>query len=190
LKITLVRHGEVDEAYHGRYNGHIDIELSPKGESQAKKLAHSFKDAEFDGVFCSDLIRAKETLKPFKQHPFAIYTEKLREKSWGRHEGKSFDEIVHEGEIEYIDFLQWIEALDGEPYELYVKRVREFFFEFIPSQNIENILIITHAGVIRVLMSIVQNLTLEEAFSIKFEYSSYIVFDSKTKEFSEVLSMI
>ncbi len=172
MKVTLIRHAEVNEAYHGCYNGHIDIGLSKRGVEQAIALAEEFAASEFDALYCSDLLRAKMTLQNFPHAEQAIYTKKLREKSWGKHEGLSFDEIIAQGEVEYIDFLQWIKALDGEPYEEYVKRVEEFFFVFLPSLKKENILVVTHAGVIRVLMSIVENISLEEAFSIKIDNAS------------------
>lgn len=172
MKVTLVRHGEVDERYHGCYNGHNDIGLSKKGEFQAKELAKQLDTLEFDALFCSDLRRAKETLKYSLHVNNAIFTDKLREKSWGKHEGLKFDEIISQGEIEYIDFLQWIEALDGEPYKDYVKRIEEFFLEFLQSLNKDNILIVTHAGVIRVLISIIKKIPLEEAFCIKIQHCS------------------
>jgi broad specificity phosphatase PhoE len=90
----------------------------------------------------------------------------------GNHEGLGFDEIIAEGEVEYIDFLQWIQALDGEPHKEYAKRVEEFFFKFLPSLEKENILVVTHAGVIRVLLSIINKIELEEAFAIKVENGS------------------
>lgn len=189
MQVTLIRHAEVDEAYHGCYNGHIDIGLSKKGENQSRALAQEFAISEFDALFCSDLLRAKMTIKEFV-HPKStssltltahakqiIYTKQLREKSWGKHEGLSFDEIIAQGEVEYQDFLQWIRALDGEPYEEFVKRVETFFFLFLPSLKKESILVVTHAGVIRVLMSLVENISLEEAFSIKVKNASSFVFD-------------
>ncbi len=172
MKITLVRHAEVDEAYHGCYNGHIDIGLSKRGEEQVIALAQEFSSSEFDALYCSDLLRAKMTMQNFPHAIEAVYTEKLREKSWGKHEGLSFDEIIAQGEVEYKDFIQWIKALDGEPYEEYVKRVEEFFFVFLPSLKKENILVVTHAGVIRVLLSKVKNISLEEAFTIKIDNAS------------------
>ena len=183
MKITLVRHTEVDEAYHKCYNGHIDIGLSKKGEEDAKKLAKLFEKREFERVYCSDLKRARETLKPFIQAKNAIYTELLREKSWGKHEGKTFDAIIAEGEIEYKDFLQWIYALDGEDYELYVERIRHFFLEELLLKPYKSVLIVTHAGVIRTLIALVQKLSLEEAFSIDLPYSSYVVFDTEKIHF-------
>lgn len=172
MKVTLIRHAEVDERYKNCYNGHNDIGLSKNGKTQAEALAKKLDTIEFDAVFCSDLRRAKETLQPSLHLKNAIFTDKLREKSWGKHEGLGFDEILAEGEVEYIDFLQWINSLDGEPHEEYAKRVEEFFFKFLPSLEKENILVVTHAGVIRVLLSIINKIELEEAFAIKVENGS------------------
>lgn len=172
MRVTLVRHGEVDEKFKNCYNGHNNIGLSKNGELQAKELCKKLDMLSFDTVFCSDLKRAKETIKHSVQMNKTTYTKKLREKSWGKHEGLSFDEIIAQNEIEYIDFLQWIETLDGEPYKEFIKRVKEFFLTFLPSLKKENILVVTHAGVIHALLSIVHNITLQEAFSIKIEYGS------------------
>jgi len=177
LKITLIRHGEVKEKYQGCYNGHIDVVLSKKGHSQAKELAQKFKDEKYDAVFCSDLKRARQTLSYFPHAKDAIYTDKLREKSWGKHEGLSFDEIIAQNEIKYENFLQWIEALDGENYTDYVKRIEEFFMNFLKTQQKENILILTHSGVIKTLISITENISLEKAFTRKLSYASHIVYD-------------
>ena len=46
MKITLVRHGDVDENYHRCYNGHIDIGLSKQGEQEAMALANLFSKRE------------------------------------------------------------------------------------------------------------------------------------------------
>lgn len=178
MKITLVRHAEVEEDYIGCYNGHNNIGLSDEGHKQAKALSKRLDSSEFDALFCSDLFRAKETAK-YLHVKDIIYTRNLREKSWGKHEGLSFDEIIAQGEIEYKDFLQWINALDGEPYEEYLKRVSVFFLEFLPSLNKENILVVTHAGVIRSFISIVKKITLEDAFSIEVPNSSLIIYDTR-----------
>ena len=186
MKITLVRHTEVEEKYHKKYNGHIDIGLSKRGQTQSQELGRYFYDKEFDLVYCSDLKRAKDTLAAFRQVKDAVYTQKLREKSWGTHEGLSFDEIIAQNEIAYENFEQWINALDGEPYEEYIERIKAFFFEFLPTQNAENILIVTHAGVIRVLMALVQKLSLEDAFCIDIPYSAYVIYDTNLRSFSTI----
>ena len=185
MKITLVRHGEVETPYRGKYNGHNDIGLSLIGKEEALLLAKKFTCKQFNLVYCSDLRRAKETIAPFMQAKDTIFTEKLREKSWGKHEGMSFDEITAQG-IVYENFSQWIEALDGEPYKKYVQRVEQFFFEELITQKAENVLVVSHAGVIRTLMAIAQNISLEKAFAISLPYGSYTVYDTKLKTFSTI----
>jgi len=174
MRLTFVRHCEVDERYKNCYNGHNDIGLSKSGEMCAKELAKKLDALEFDAVFCSDLRRAKDSIKDSLHTKNIIYTNRLREKSWGVHEGMSYEEIVAKEGCEYKDFLQWINLLGGESYEEFITRVEEFFLEFLLSLQKENILIVTHAGVIRTLICILDKISLEEAFSIKVECGSII----------------
>ena len=178
MRLTLVRHCEVEEKYLGRYNGHIDIGLSKNGYIQAKKLSYELKNENYDAVFCSDLIRAKESLKYFSNLENIIYTDRLREKSWGEDEGKTYDEICDSKNITYESFEQWISALGGESIEDFTKRIDEFFFEFLPNLKYENILIVTHSGVIKTFLSLYDNITLENAFCEKINYG-----DKKTLYF-------
>jgi len=170
MPITLVRHAEVEETYIGKYNGHIDIGLSKRGEEQAKALSAKLKSEKYDKIYCSDLRRARETLSAFSFSIKPIFTKDLREKSWGRHEGKSFEEIEAEG-IKYENFTQWVEALDGERVEEFEKRVVKFF-KSIESSD-ENILILTHAGVIKVIQAFYQSSTLEDAFMQSLGYGEF-----------------
>ena len=185
MKITLLRHAEVQEEYKGKYNGHIDIGLSVQGKAQAKALAQKFKHIVFERVYCSDLLRAKETLQPFTQAKDAIYTPMLREKSWGEYEGMSYEQIVACG-VEYNNFTQWVEALGGEDIERYTQRIEDFFAQEIFTLTCENVLIVTHSGVIKTLIAIVQNISLEEAFSYTLPYSGGVVFCTKEQTFSPI----
>ena len=190
MTITLVRHGEVEEAYHRCYNGHNDIALSAKGIEEAKFLADRLAPNTFDALYYSDLKRTRETAELINQklkikNPKS--TQKLREKSWGRHEGMTFDAIAAQEAFVYEDFLQWINALDGEPYPQYIHRVKTFFTETLPQTGYNNVLVVTHAGVIRVLMHILQGISLEAAFSINFPYSAYTTIKSETWEFGETV---
>ena len=176
MKIYFVRHAEVSEEYIGRYNGHIDISLSKNGQLQAKELGKKLSPIHFDRIYCSDLLRAKQTLEEFGLNQEVIYSKRLREKSWGEHEGMSFDEIQDSG-IEYENFTQWLSALDGESVESYTQNLQNYFYKVILQDTSEDILLITHAGVIRTLISITQKITLEDSFKTKLTYSSYLIFN-------------
>ncbi len=177
MTLTLVRHAEVIEEYQGKYNGHIDIGLSQNGKLQAKELGQKLQDSKFDKVYCSDLLRAKQTLQAFNLNVEPIYAKELREKSWGEHEGKSFDEIQNEG-IKYENFEQWIRALDGEDMDKYRGRIEKYFYETLFKQETQNVLVVTHSGVIKTILSILNNSSLEEAFSIKLSYLSAKIINS------------
>jgi broad specificity phosphatase PhoE len=182
MKITFIRHAEVIKEYQGKYNGHIDISLSRYGKEQAKELAKKLQHENFDKIYCSDLLRARQTLEAFNYDIKPIFTHKLREKSWGRDEGKSFNEIQNEG-IVYKNFEQWISTLGGENIQSYRDKVQNYFYETLLKQKDKNILIVTHSGFIKTLISIVKKQSLEEAFSLNLPYSSYITFNSVNMSF-------
>lgn len=177
MRVTLVRHCEVDKKYLGRYNGHIDIGLSQNGYEQAKELASKLKDESYDAIFCSDLKRAKESLKYFTNLHNVTYTDRLREKSWGEDEGKSYDEICQNKNINYESFKKWVDALGGESIGEFKNRVNEFFFEQLANSGTKNVLVLTHSGVIKTFFSIYENIGLEKAFCKKIDYSSTYIVD-------------
>ena len=187
MRVTLIRHGAVEERYAGCYNGHLDIALSTSGREQALRLAAHFANASFDAVYCSDLKRARQTLEPFALTAEPRFTPSLREKSWGRHEGKRFEEIVAEEGLVYESFRQWIAALDGEAPEAYIERVRHFFTEFLPKEPHRNVLVVTHAGVVRTLMHLLNAIPLEAAFATPFPCGACVELDLEQGRFGEVL---
>jgi broad specificity phosphatase PhoE len=186
MKVTLVRHGEVDTAYLGCYNGHNTIGLSEKGHAQARALAETFRGRAFDAVYCSDLPRARQTLDPFVLNVTPVFSEELREKSWGRHEGMRFEAICAREGLAYEDFGQWLGALGGESVDAFVGRVRGFFLEELAPEACEEVLVMTHAGVIRVLMHLLKGISLQEAFSVDFPYGAYTTLESSRWEFGAV----
>ena len=172
--ITLIRHGEVQEDFIGKYNGHNNITLSKNGILQTLTLAKKFSNQHFDIVFCSDLRRTKQTLQALQlQTKKVVLSKNLREKSWGEDEGKSFKQLTQEGK-EYKNFMQWINSLDGESVEMFEKRVIKYFFTTIAQTKGEKIAIVTHSGVIKILLKFIKNLNFEDAFSLTLAYNGTI----------------
>ena len=61
MKVYIFRHGETEWSLSGQHTGWTDIELTLKGELEAKYLGDSLKDVKFDHVFSSPLKRAKNS---------------------------------------------------------------------------------------------------------------------------------
>lgn len=176
MTLYLLRHASVDERYVGKYNGHIDISLSDRGEREAKEAARRLSCVGFDAVFCSDLLRCRQTLAPFG-FLNVVFDERLREKSWGRGEGLCYDEICERFGVSYAgDFEAFARSIGGESLEGFYARVFGFFEE-LKAIDASNVLVATHGGVIRALLAKLRGLSLEESFCIEVSYASITVLE-------------
>lgn len=68
-EIWYVRHGETEWNAQRRFQGHLDIPLSPVGIGQAFRLAERLSRSRisFDRLYASDLRRARQTAEPLAQ---------------------------------------------------------------------------------------------------------------------------
>jgi broad specificity phosphatase PhoE len=93
--IYLFRHGEVLLAETGRFIGHLDVSLSPRGERQCEAQARQLREVELAAVFSSDLLRARRSSEiiaaPHELRP--VHVPALREMAMGEWEGLTAGEI-------------------------------------------------------------------------------------------------
>ena len=68
-EVWYIRHGETTWNAEKRFQGHLDIPLSPVGVGQAFRLAERLRRSglRFDGLYSSDLRRAQETAQALAQ---------------------------------------------------------------------------------------------------------------------------
>jgi 2,3-bisphosphoglycerate-dependent phosphoglycerate mutase len=96
-RIVAVRHGETDWNASARIQGQRDIPLNAKGRWQAERAAQSLLSAgePLAAVYSSDLLRAHATAQAIAAaHGMAVRSdERLRERSFGEYEGRTFDEL-------------------------------------------------------------------------------------------------
>jgi len=153
----IVRHGETDWNVKRIIQGQTDIDLTENGIMQAKQAAEKLKKIKFDEAFSSDLRRAKRTAEIITlEKKMAIKTTHLlREKYYGKHEGKDY--MVYEGELK--KHLEKYESLtdedrwkykysDVESDEDVASRFITFLREVAVAYGGKNVLIATHNGVI------------------------------------------
>ncbi len=198
-RIYLIRHGETEDADSRRYKGHIDVPLSENGIQQIKRVAdYIMRDGNvgarravplrngcggpLTSVYCSDLSRAIKSAEiiaaPFGLKPEIV--EDLKERSFGVWEGMTFDEIKEK----WPDaFNSWaanplkFSPMDGESTIELRDRVIKAFEEIMKKHNGQNIVIVSHGGVIRVLLSEMLGMPLENIFRIEQSYAALNVIE-------------
>ena len=154
FKIYLVRHGTTEYGVKGYTTGHKDIPLNEIGREQAQSTAEYLIDKGITKIFSSSLSRASETAKIISLKldlPVKEYDE-LMEQTAGNLDGvpftKFYDTLKKVG-----DFEQMIVQAEGEPSIEFKRRVWGKFLEIIQSNDDhENILIVTHGGVCRLIL--------------------------------------
>ena len=86
-KIFLVRHGEAESNTGNFFGGWMDVPLTALGRQQAALLSKRLAHEGIGRAYCSDLLRARQTLEEIGLDCPAEYSKELREKSYGELEG-------------------------------------------------------------------------------------------------------
>jgi broad specificity phosphatase PhoE len=60
-RVYLARHGQTDYNLEGRFQGHLPVPLNATGRTQAAQLAERAAAHDFSVLWCSPLLRARET---------------------------------------------------------------------------------------------------------------------------------
>lgn len=69
MKLHLIRHAKTDANSKGLLSCEIDESLNNEGFQQAENLSNYLNSIEYNTIWCSPLLRAKQTLAPFlKSH--------------------------------------------------------------------------------------------------------------------------
>ena len=128
-RLHLVRHGEVDEAYHQVFGGSIDMELSATGHEQAKSLAKFLQGRNFDHIYRSPMVRVRQTAKPLLDAlgREAEVIDELREVDFGVWTGHKWHEIQGKFGVDAEDWLVHLEngdVAEAEPMDGYRSRIR------------------------------------------------------------------
>src|ERR1044072_4215809 len=112
-RVYLIRHGVTAWNRDRRFQGHLDVPLSPEGEEQAEAVAEwlARRDADFAALYTSDLLRASQTAGAIGRRLGLepVLLQELREMHCGEWQGLS----VHEVEARYPGQLErWTERID------------------------------------------------------------------------------
>lgn len=148
-KIGLIRHGETEWNHLGKAQGHSDIPLNDLGRKQAKLLGKRLALENWERIYSSDLLRAKETAEII-----ATYTKlphltdrRLRERHGGLIEGTTETERVNKWGEHWRHLDLRIES--GEKMS---ERGLSFIEEILLENRSNNFLIVSHGAFLKQLL--------------------------------------
>ncbi|HUS13311.1 MAG TPA: histidine phosphatase family protein [Pyrinomonadaceae bacterium] len=155
--VVIIRHGQSQGNAEGRFGGHTDTPLSPRGRKQAKATAKALASEKFSAIYSSDLPRAIETATPLAtlaRVPL-ITTEALRERNVGVMEGLTFEEAAEQHPEQYRALLRRDFdhiLLGGESYRQTLDRASRQLDEAIEEHRGGRIALFAHTGTICILI--------------------------------------
>lgn len=164
MQLTLIRHGETLENKKRIVQGQSFGILNDDGINQAQQVGLKLKGKKFDYVYCSDLDRCVKTAQQINlQSGIKVdeFRKELRERSFGEFEGRS--SLNLDWDSLQGDYMHKKPPGGESNLDLY-NRVTNFINYIFSRHGDDNILIITHGGVIRIVQSYFSNESLDSLF--------------------------
>jgi len=180
--IYLLRHGEVMGAESRRFIGHLDVPLSPRGESQSRAQAARLGGVPLTAIYTSDLARARTTGAiigtPHGLAPTVVPA--LREMHMGRWDGLTGAEIAQR---EPQAFEQWMARIgdfpfpDGESVPDLLARVWPAFVAIVSEHEAQAIAVVAHGGTNRAILCRALGLPLARLLAFGQDYGALTVLE-------------
>jgi len=173
-KIFLIRHGQIDYGSEKRYIGITDLPLCKTGIGQVTRLKEYFSGIEIEKAFTSPLKRCMQTAEILLEGRSIgrEAVDELKEINMGGWENQTLDYIKDHFRDLYEQRGASIDTFippGGESFAQLQKRVMPVF-EYIVASTPGNVLIISHAGVNRVILSKLLDFPLLDIFKISQPY--------------------
>ncbi|MFW6054475.1 MAG: alpha-ribazole phosphatase [Thermodesulfobacteriota bacterium] len=172
--IYLLRHGKIQAGPKKRFIGQTDCGLSAAGRLQAESWRAFFKTINLPLILCSDLKRSLETAGIIAgRQADTVYVEtRLREIHLGEWEDREMAKIRAEHPNEWEKRGQDLAGFrppKGESFADLDKRVAPVLAELGAAEQ-DNLLIVGHAGVNRVLICRILGMPLQNLFRLGQDY--------------------
>ena len=164
MQIIVVRHGETDFNKTRIFQGQQQLPLNAKGRAQAREVAANLHQYAITHVYCSGLVRARETAEIIDKSfllPIEI-DNRLNERDWGTWQNKKREELSSQDDT--LKNIWRKENLDENPYQGESTRdlmLRvEAFLKYLVIKHAASdvILLVTHGGPMRMMVGIIKGL--------------------------------
>ncbi|WP_157961093.1 histidine phosphatase family protein [Lutibacter citreus] len=166
MEIYLIRH-TTPKIEKGICYGQADLDVDNTFEKEINVILKSITFDENTVVYSSPLKRCVKLAHKFSKD--IITDDRLMELNFGDWELLKWDDLPKKESNIWMNNFVIESTPNGEAYIDLAKRANEVFNE-ITSSSAKKLIITTHAGVIRSILSKINHIQLKDSFDIKVEY--------------------
>lgn len=160
--LYVIRHGQVDTNIKNQVNGWNEEKLNSVGIQQAINAGNQLKNIRINVVFCSPLLRTKQTYNNLNIKDIPIlYDDRIKE--------RNSNSMVY-ADVETLDSNIWYDRIrdivykDSEGFGSIINRTKSILTDIKNSYKNKNVLIVTHGDICKAI---------------------YLYFNPKTKDISK-----
>jgi alpha-ribazole phosphatase/probable phosphoglycerate mutase len=175
--VWLIRHAEPDASVHGLCYGSLDVPLSVTGREQAAQLAERLRAEPLAAIYSSPRVRATQTAEAVAA-PHGLTTcvcPAFREIDFGDFEGRPYDEIAASHPAIYRRWMESpteVQFPTGESFAQMRERVLGAYRPLLATHEAHSIAIVTHGGVVRIVLADVLGIPPRNIFRIAQRYAA------------------
>lgn len=177
MMVHLLRHTR-PEIEEGICYGQSDIGLSKTFVDELSQLESVISSISFDSIYSSPLKRCVLLAKSLCPDNMKINTDdRLKEMNFGTWEMMKWQEISKSNEAQnwFNDYVS-VKCPGGESFMDLHNRVKNFLTMLKMQSQFKHPLIVTHAGIIRAVFSIVKSIDLKESFNLNIGFGELKIF--------------
>jgi len=195
--MVLLRHGQSVWNAENIFTGWTDVDLSPKGEEEAKSAGEKMAEISFDVIHTSKLIRAQKTAEIVMSHntasnnPPTRQDQRLNERHYGSLQGLNKDETREKYGDEQVHIWRRsydVPPPDGESLEMCAERTLPYLIEEIEPdlRDGKNVLVAAHGNSLRSIVMSIENLSPEEILAVEIPTGIPIHYQFENGNYSRI----
>ena len=197
VTLVLIRHGQSLWNAENRFTGWTDIDLSKKGEKEAKEAGEKLENVAFDVVHTSALMRAQRTAEIIINHnkisqDIPTYKdERLNERHYGSLQGLNKTETAEKYGAEQVHIWRRsfdISPPDGESLKMTAERTLPYFKEDVLEHLDEgkNVLISAHGNSLRSIVMYIENISKEDIVKLEIQTGVPRTYEYENNTFTKI----
>ena len=177
-RVHLIRHGQVTGFEQRRYNGHADVALTPYGVEQYHLLKNKLAERPLTACYASDLTRCRigAEIIAGSRGITPVFDSALRELNIGEWEGLTWQEIQERWPEAWIDRQKDLvnyRVPGGENLLDVHARLMPAFYKIVERHRGEEILVVGHGGVNRIVLLELLGSPLANMFKLEQNYGCH-----------------